>query len=291
MSGRGKDVVVMPWLPPGEVVSVADRGEFFVRVHRHPDPSAPTLLLLHGWSGSGDLHFFPAYETLAERYGFVAIDHRGHGRGVRPLGRFTLEDCADDAAAVLRMLGVQSVVAVGYSMGGPIAMLLRQRHPSLVSGLVLLATAGGWHGDRGERARLRVIRAAWPFVRLFATHRAMRRIIGRLVPRRSSVAVHREWIAAEMMRGDLNAIREAGRALSTFRVGDRAADETVPRLVVVTSDDRLVPPTRQRALAESLRCEAMEVDGDHLLAWNDPDRFATSLRIAVDTVVSRRQTP
>lgn len=287
MSRRGKESVVLPWLPPGEVVQVADRGEFFVRIHRHPDPTAPMLLLLHGWSGSGDLHFFPAYETLAERYGFVAIDHRGHGRGVRPLGPFTLEDCADDAAAVLRTLALPSVVAVGYSMGGPVAMLLRHRHPSLVSGLVLLATAGGWHGERGERARLRVVRAMWPLVRLLATHRAMRRVIRRLVPRRSPVAVHREWIAAEMMRGDLNAIRESGRALSAFDAHDWAETETVSRLVVVTADDRLVPPARQRELAASLQCEAMEVDGDHLVAWNDPDRFATALRIAVDTVVSR----
>lgn len=266
------------------MVSVAGRGEFFVRRHRHPDPARPTVVLLHGWSGSGDLHFFPAYETLAERYHFVAIDHRGHGRSMRTLGRFGLEDCADDVAAVLRQLGVSDAVVVGYSMGGPIGLLVRRRHPSLVSALVLLATSGGWHGDRADRARLRVIRAAWPLVRLVATHRAMRRVIHRLVPRRSPVAIHREWIAAEMLRGDLNAIREAGRALSAFQADDWLGSIEVPRRVLVTREDRLVPPDRQRDLARSLGCEPMEVDGDHLLAWNDPDRFATSVRIAVDSV-------
>ena len=35
----------------------------------------------------------------------------------------------------------QPVVVVGYSMGGPVAQLLWQRHPDLVAGLVLCATS------------------------------------------------------------------------------------------------------------------------------------------------------
>ena len=78
---------------------IEGRGELFVRLHRHPDPAAPTVLLLHGWTASSDLQFFTAYEALAERCTFVGIDHRGHGRGLRSPDAFTLEDAADDAAA------------------------------------------------------------------------------------------------------------------------------------------------------------------------------------------------
>ena len=84
---------------------IEGRGEFFVRVHRHADPAAPVVLLLHGWTASSDLQFFTAYEALAERYSFIGIDHRGHGRGLRSPDPFTLEDAADDAAAVVRALG------------------------------------------------------------------------------------------------------------------------------------------------------------------------------------------
>ena len=41
----------------------------------------------------------------------------------------------------IRTLGITNVIAVGYSMGGPIAVLLWQRHRILVQGLVLCATA------------------------------------------------------------------------------------------------------------------------------------------------------
>ena len=71
------------------------RGEVFYRHHRHADPAAPMLLLLHGWTASADLQFFTAYETLAEHYSFIGIDHRGHGRGLRSPEHFDLADAAE----------------------------------------------------------------------------------------------------------------------------------------------------------------------------------------------------
>ena len=124
----------LPWLPDGRLVRIEGRGELFVRHHRHDDPAAPVVLLLHGWTASSDLQFFTAYEALAARCSFIGIDHRGHGRGLRSPDAFTLEDAADDAAAVVRHLGVGPVVAVGYSMGGPIALHLARRHPDVVAG-------------------------------------------------------------------------------------------------------------------------------------------------------------
>ncbi len=133
--------MALPWLPEARTLVVAGRGELFFRHHRHPDPNAPTVLLLHGWTASADLQFFAAYPALAERCSFIGIDHRGHGRGMRPSVPFTLEDCADDAAALVRALGVERVIPVGYSMGGPISLLLARAHPDLVQAIIVQATA------------------------------------------------------------------------------------------------------------------------------------------------------
>ncbi len=137
----------LPWLPEGRIVNIDGRGEFFIREHRHADLTTPTVVLLHGWTASSDLQFFTAYEALAERCSFIGIDHRGHGRGLRSPAAFTLEDVADDVAAVLRHLGATNVIAIGYSMGGPIGMLLARRHPDLVAGLIAQATALEWSGS------------------------------------------------------------------------------------------------------------------------------------------------
>ena len=90
----------IPTLLPARIVSIPLRGEMFVRHHQHSDASAPTLLLLHGWTASCDTQFFAAYEALSQDFSIVGVDHRGHGRGLRPNTPVSLEDCADDAAAV-----------------------------------------------------------------------------------------------------------------------------------------------------------------------------------------------
>ena len=75
-------------------------------------------------------------------------------------GAFRLEDCADDVAALLDVVGVDRLIAVGYSMGGAVAQLLWRRHPERVRGLVLCATAAQFNGPL-QRAPL-VPRAARP---------------------------------------------------------------------------------------------------------------------------------
>ncbi|HLF41346.1 MAG TPA: alpha/beta fold hydrolase, partial [Acidimicrobiia bacterium] len=70
-----------PVLPPGRVVDLPGRGEVFVRDSGETD--LPPVLLLHGWTVSADLNFFTVYAELAGHYRILALDHRGHGRGMR----------------------------------------------------------------------------------------------------------------------------------------------------------------------------------------------------------------
>ena len=137
-------------LPPGGPVELAGRGRTFVRDLAGP-PGAPTVVLLHGLLATADLNWSGAYAALGAHFRVVALDHRGHGRGIRPRQRFRLEDCADDVAAVADLLGLNTFVAVGYSMGGPIAQLVWHRHPDRVDGLVLCATSRNFRGHPRER--------------------------------------------------------------------------------------------------------------------------------------------
>jgi 3-oxoadipate enol-lactonase len=137
-------------LPPARTVVVPERGEVFLR---DTGGEGPPVLLLHGWTASADLNWYAQYRPLAAHHRVIAVDHRGHGRGMRAPADFRLTDCADDAAGVLRALGVQDALVAGYSMGGPIGLLLARRHPDLVRGLVLCATASNWRTPR--------MRAVW----------------------------------------------------------------------------------------------------------------------------------
>ena len=89
-------------------------------------------MLLHGWTATADLNWFRASSRSAERYRVIAIDHRGHGRGIRSRRRFRLEDCADDVAALADVLGIDSLIAGRLLDGRTDRQLLWHRHRSLV---------------------------------------------------------------------------------------------------------------------------------------------------------------
>jgi pimeloyl-ACP methyl ester carboxylesterase len=260
-------------LPEGRTMIVAGRGELFYRIHRHPDPEAPMVVLLHGWTASADLQFFTLYEALAARCSFIAIDHRGHGRGLRSERRFELEDVADDAAALVEALGVGPVITVGYSMGGPVSMLLARRHPQLVRGIVVQATALEWCSSRWERVRWKTVHIIGPLLRSLAYQRwltnGLRRLLGA-----SPLRVYVPWLSGELRRNDPLSIVHAGQALSRYDARPWAGELRKPAASLITTRDRLVRPRKQRALAEALGAEVREVAADHLCAWERPNEFA-----------------
>lgn len=280
-------VAEMPWLLPGKIVSVPGRGEMFVRHHEHADPARPTLLLLHGWTATADLQFFTAYRELSHDYSIIAVDHRGHGRGLRPNTRFTIEDCADDAAEVARLLGVTSVITIGYSMGGPISLNVWRRHSDLVSAMVLQATAMEWSGTRRERTGWKVGAVFSPVIRSLTTPRAMRWAVRRAIPRRHELRPFIPWMIGEMRRNDRWMVSEAGRAISRFDAREFAGTIDVPVSVVVTTSDRLVPPAKQRRLAETTHAEIVELDGDHFVTLQSPSAYAKATIDAVRSVEQR----
>ncbi len=275
------------------MLALPGRGEVFIReLSGPPDASSrPTLVLLHGWTASADLQWFTAYQALAERYRLVAIDHRGHGRGMRSLERFTLEAAADDVAALVSELGLGSVIVVGYSMGGPIALHTWNRHRDLVAGLVLEATALEWRATRLERMR-------WWF--LFGFESALRSRITFRLQDRALQALHKQnadierwlpWIAGESRRGDATAIVGAGRALRDYDARPFVVGVEVPVAVLVTTKDQLVKPSKQRALAAAVNGEIVELAGDHFCFWGQPAQFSAATRRLVDSVADRVASP
>src|SRR5262245_18336264 len=147
---------VPPACPPGRVLNLPGRGEVFVRDSGGPS-AGPAVLLLHGWTASADVNFFPASGCLAESYRVIAPDLRGYVLGMRSVEPFSLEDCADDATALLDQLGAGRVIVVGYSMGGPVGLLLAGRHPERVAGLVMQATALEWRQAFRQRSVWRLV--------------------------------------------------------------------------------------------------------------------------------------
>jgi 3-oxoadipate enol-lactonase len=232
---------VPPFLLPGRIVLLPGRGEVFVRDSGPREDSAPTVLLLHGWTVGADLNFFACYEQLAHSYRVIALDHRGHGRGMRSTEPFSLEDCADDAAALLDVLDVTPgrTIALGYSMGGPIALLLARRHPGVISALVSQATALEWRATLADRSKWRFLGIAEVGFRVSSGEGVVERVIDQAVKDSPHLEPMRPWLEAEIQRGLGRALIDAGRALALFDSRPWAKDLGLPAVVCLTTRDRL----------------------------------------------------
>ena len=277
----------IPWLPPAKVVTLPDRGEVFVRHHQHANPSAPTLLLLHGWTASSDTQFFTAYEELAKDYSFIGIDHRGHGRGLRPNRTFSLEECADVAAALVRWLEIDKVITVGYSMGGPISLHLAHRHPDLVAGMVLQATAMEWRATRRDRLTWLFQSAVSPLLRNVTTPRVLNVALNRTMHPDSHVTKYIPWMIGEIRRNDGWIVSRAGRALATYDARDWAGTLGLPAAYLLTTKDQLVTVPRQRELAAAMKADVVEIDGDHFVTLGKPAEYSAATAEAVRRVLGR----
>lgn len=110
--------------------------------------TAPTLVLLHGWTCA--LRFWhPQIVELSRDFRVVALDLRGHGASRPPRGgAFTSDALADDLSAVLTacLPAGERAVLVGHSMGAMTVVAWAARHPGdleRVAGAVLISTGIG----------------------------------------------------------------------------------------------------------------------------------------------------
>jgi pimeloyl-ACP methyl ester carboxylesterase len=106
--------------------------------HRFGEPSAPTVVLLHGIPGSA-ASWHDVAKQLASDHDVVVPDLLGFGKSPRP-EEIHAEAQAVELDAALDRAGIQRAAVVGHDFGGPIALSLYRRRPELFTSLALMAT-------------------------------------------------------------------------------------------------------------------------------------------------------
>jgi len=278
-----------PDLPAGGFVDAKGRAPIWVYDAPGP-PDAPVLMLLHGLGASAALNWFPAFEPLARHFRVIAPDHRGHGRSPAGEESFTLAGCAEDAFAVADALGVDRFIAVGYSMGGPVAQLMWRNQPHRIDGLVLAATSRDFGGRMRDRLTFQSVPLALAATRLPGSGMVRGLGVALLSPRFAEGPM-REWAREELLRGDPRRILEAAAELGRFSSRSWIHDVDVPTSVIVAMNDQLVPVRRQLKLARSIEDSvAAFVDGDHYSVGSAPEDFVPVL-VHECLAVHRRREP
>ena len=98
----------------------------------------PPLLMIMGATGDAG-HFSTVADELADEFTVVTYDRRGNSRSPRPpeWSTTTVEEQADDAAALLRTLELTPAAVFGTSNGAIYALGLLIRDPEVVSAAIL----------------------------------------------------------------------------------------------------------------------------------------------------------
>lgn len=239
-------------------------------------PGAAPLLLIHSLAMSAAF-WDRVVPLVSDRFDIVLPDCRGHGASGRPPGPYTVEQFADDMAAVLDDAGTGCSIVAGCSMGGCVALALAIRHPARVRALGLIDTTA-WYGPGAPEA--------WRE----RAGQGMRKGLASLVGFQAT-----RWFSDGFRERQPDEVRKlvdifiandpACYAASCDMLG--AADlrpglpgVRVPTAVLVGAEDHATPPDMARALAENIDGATLAVvaDGRHLTPVQCPEQVATLLR-------------
>jgi pimeloyl-ACP methyl ester carboxylesterase len=211
------------------------------------------LLLIHGFPLDHRM-WTPQLAGLSAHVRVIAPDLRGFGRSAAPIaaplevtpGPLTMEQHADDLAALLDHLAVERAVVAGLSMGGYIAFAFWRRHHARVQALVLLDTRAE---PDAPQARANRDTAA---VKVRQAGSAA--IAGEMLPRLLAPANLSNQRIADRARAMMAEQPVEGVAGALAGLRDRADSRpilptiSVPTLVLVGEHDAITPPADAAAM-------------------------------------------
>jgi proline iminopeptidase len=142
----------------------------YVRLSAQGTAAATPIVFLHGGPGVPDMQGDAAYfgQLTADGFDVYVYDQVGSGRSSRladPRG-YTIARQVDDLEAIRGLIGVDKMLLIGHSAGGPIVASYMARHPEHVAAAVFSSpgalpgtrdtSAGGLTGrlDTADRLRL-----------------------------------------------------------------------------------------------------------------------------------------
>lgn len=236
---------------------------------------APVVALSHSLATTLAM-WDPQMPALTARYRVLRYDTRGHGGTEAPAGAYSLDLLADDAAALLRALGIARTHWVGLSMGGMIGQTLALKRSGLVASLALCDTSSRVPPEArptwADRIRTAETQGMEPLVeptigRWFTP--------GFVASRPDTVEPVRAMIRGTSPRGYVGCCH----AISALDLTDRLGAIAVPTVVVVGEEDQGTPVAASRAIQERIPGAELVVlkSASHLSNVEQPEAFTSVL--------------
>ncbi len=97
----------------------------------------PSIVLLHGLMGNGAC-WTPLARALEADYDVVMPDARGHGNSSKPEQGYSYDSLATDVVGLIEVLGLDTPVILGHSMGGLTATVVASQNSDRLRGVVFV---------------------------------------------------------------------------------------------------------------------------------------------------------
>lgn len=220
-----------------------------IRLYYEESGDGPPVLLIAGLAANR-LSWGQALPALQQRHRCIVLDNRGTGRSDVPPGPYTIDQMADDAAALIEALGIGPIDCVGRSLGSSVLQSLLINHQDSVRRAVLVSAFPSYTElqhrwldallfmrERGlDEVAAGVIGMPWVFTaRLLADH-------------------ERAFQAAQLARANPEPTSAEGftaqaTAIRAYDSRARLPEVRTPCLVLVGGEDVLTPPAQSIEIA------------------------------------------
>jgi pimeloyl-ACP methyl ester carboxylesterase len=192
----------------------------------------------------------------------LARDHRVISYGIRgdrfPIGAARprdLDELAQDLGALIDELGLERPAVFGVSFGGAIALELAVAQPQRLGALMVQGVEARFRATLGSTIARRVLER-FP---LPTDNRFVNQFFNLLHGGKPEPGPLADFVVERCWETDQSVMAQRIALLETFDVADRLWRIDVPTLVLAGSRDVIVPPARQRALAQAIPGASFEL--------------------------------
>ena len=221
-----------------------------VNLHYDIEGEGPPLLLIAGLGANAS-----AWATIRPRltaeFTCITFDNRGVGRSDAPPGPYTIEQMADDTAGLIRRLGFDQVMAVGWSLGGSVLQALLIRNGDLISKAVLLCAFPSYTElQHGWLECLLCLRQSAVAAEAQAMFGMAWGFTGKLLVDHSALAEAARLGAAAPYPTSYEGFAAQAHGLRRYDSRPMLAAVTTPTLVLVGAEDVLTPVSQSIEMAQ-----------------------------------------
>lgn len=235
------------------------------------------VVLIHGLCGSS-AYWEQVIPRFPAHYRVIAPDLRGHGESSAPeAGPYTMELMADDLAALLDQLGIETATLFGHSLGGYVTLAFAERHADRLDAFSLVHSTAFPDSEEAQAGRTKAAESI--------RENGMKPFMKTLAPKLFAPA-HVETLAHEVEQakrigektdptGAINTILGIKERPDRNRV---LREASVPVLLVAGEHDQIIAPEKTFSVKGPHITEQMLADVGHISMLEAPEKLYNTVQ-------------